>query len=245
MCDDFMDVTWNPWHGCHKLSAGCVHCYVYRMDKRHDREIGVIRRTGNFMLPVMRNRAGTYKIPSGTMVYTCFTSDFFLEEADAWRQQAWQMIKARSDLQFLFITKRIDRFYYCIPSDWGDGYDNVHICCTVENQDRADYRLPIFREVPVRKKSIVCEPLLERIDLSDFLGDWVQEVLAGGESGNGARICDYDWVLDLYRQCREHHVAFTFRQTGARLKKDGKVYHIPRQYQFQQARKAGLEDYPE
>lgn len=197
------------------------------------------------MLPVMRNRAGVYKIPSGTMVYTCFTSDFFLEEADAWRQQAWQMIKVRSDLKFLFITKRIDRFYHCIPSDWGGGYDNVHICCTVENQDRADYRLPIFREVPVRKKSIVCEPLLEKIDLSNFLGDWVQEVLAGGESGSEARVCDYNWVLDLYRQCREHHIAFTFRQTGAKLKKDGKVYRIPRQYQFRQARKAGLKYYPE
>ena len=240
-----MDVTWNPWHGCHKLSAGCAHCYVYRMDQKHGREIGVIRKTGNFMLPVMRNRAGAYKIPSGTMVYTCFTSDFFLEEADAWRQQAWQMIKVRSDLKFLFITKRIERFYHCIPSDWGDGYDNVHICCTVENQDRADYRLPIFREVPVRKKSIVCEPLLEKIDLSNFLGDWVQEVLAGGESGSEARVCDYNWVLDLYRQCREHHIAFTFRQTGAKLKKDGKVYRIPRQYQFQQARKAGLKYYPE
>lgn len=155
------------------------------------------------------------------------------------------MIKVRSDLKFLFITKRIDRFYHCIPSDWGDGYDNVHICCTVENQDRADYRLPIFREVPVRKKSIVCEPLLEKIDLSNFLGGWVQEVLAGGESGSEARVCDYNWVLDLYRQCREHHIAFTFRQTGTKLKKDGKVYRIPRQYQFQQARKAGLKYYPE
>lgn len=239
-----MDVTWNPWHGCHKLSAGCAHCYVYRMDEMHGREIGAVRKTGNFMLPVSRNRAGEYKIPSGTMVYTCFTSDFFLEDADEWRIQVWQIMKARSDLQFLFITKRIDRFYDCIPPDWGTGYSNVHICCTVENQDRADYLLPIFREVPVGRKSIICEPLLGRIDLSEYLGDWVQEVLVGGESGNEARVCDYAWVLDLHCQCMEHHVAFTFRQTGARLRKDEKVYHIRRQYQFQQARKAGIKYRP-
>ena len=133
-------VTWNLWHGCHKISTGCKHCYVYRSDAKYDRNSAEVHKTQNFNLPVKKDRSGKYKIPSGTCIYTCFTSDFLLEDADVWRQDAWAMIRERSDCTFLFITKRIDRLMQCVPSDWGDGYDNVVVCCTVENQERADYR---------------------------------------------------------------------------------------------------------
>ena len=79
------------------------------------------------------------------------------------------MIKQRRDVTFFIITKRIHRFAECIPDDWGDGYDNVHICCTCENQKAADFRLPIFIKAPIKQKSIICEPLLEQIDLSKYL----------------------------------------------------------------------------
>lgn len=235
-----MSVTWNLWHGCHKISAGCANCYVYRMDEKHGRDSSVVRKTGEFNLPVRRNRLGTYKVPAGEMVYTCFTSDFLLEDADEWRPQAWEMIRQRSDLVFMFITKRIDRLERCLPADWGDGYPHVQICCTAENQERADYRLPIFSRSPVQHKSIVCEPLLEEIDLSPYLGPWVKQVIAGGESGTKARICDYQWILSLRRQCVEHDVPFTFKQTGYRFRKDGRLYLIDRPYQHRQAYKAGI-----
>lgn len=235
-----VSVMWNPWHGCHKISPGCLHCYVYRSDEKHGRDSFLISKTGNFNLPVRKNRGGVYKIPSGEEIDTCFTSDFFVEEADPWRQEAWQMMKARPDLSFLFITKRIDRFYNCIPSDWGEGYLNVHICCTMENQDRVNYRLPIFREAPIRQKSIICAPLLEPIDFSGCLGGWVKEVVVAGESGSEGRVCDYNWVLDIRRQCMAADVSFTFRQTGAYFKKDGRLYRIKRQFQHRQARKAGI-----
>jgi protein gp37 len=159
---------WNLWHGCHKLSAGCRHCYVYRGDDRRDVDSTVVAKTKNFDLPVQKKRSGEYKILSGTLVYTCFTSDFLVEDADLWRAEAWGMMRLRSDLNFLMITKRIDRLQETLPDDWGDGYDNVTICCTVENQDRADYRLPIYKAAPVKHKIIICEPLLERIDLRPY-----------------------------------------------------------------------------
>ncbi len=235
-----MSITWNPWHGCHKISPGCANCYVYRADKRHGRDSTVIKKTAEFDLPLKKNRQGRYKIPWGELVYTCFTSDFLLEEADPWRGEVWQMMRTRSDLEFLFITKRIHRFKECLPPDWGEGYPNVHVCCTVENQDQANFRLPIFQSAPIAKKSIVCEPLLGYINLSDWLGNWVEEVLAGGESGSAARICKYDWVLDIRRQCIEAGVPFTFHQTGERLEKDGKLYCIRRKYQHSQAKKADI-----
>src|SRR5699024_11865191 len=81
---------------------------------------------------------------------------FFLEEADEWRPECWRMIRERSDLRFAIITKRIHRFMECIPDDWGEGYPNVSVYCTVENQQMADYRLPIYLELPIRdRKSVV------------------------------------------------------------------------------------------
>ena len=103
-----------------------------------------MRKTSAFNLPVRRSRDGRFKVPAGEMVYTCFTSDFLVEEADAWRAEAWEMIRTRSDLRFFFITKRIDRLMQVLPPDWGDGYENVVIGCTVENQAMADYRLLLF-----------------------------------------------------------------------------------------------------
>ena len=93
---------WNPWHGCTKISPGCKYCYVYRQDEMYGSEISSqeCRKTGNFNLPIKRKRDKSWKIPSGRIVFTCFTSDFLLKDADEWRPECWQMIKQRSDLWF-------------------------------------------------------------------------------------------------------------------------------------------------
>ena len=100
--------------------------------------------------------------------------------------------------------------------------------------------MPVFRDAPIRHKMIVCEPLLERLDLSAYLDDWVESVTVGGESGEQARLCEYDWILEIRRQCIEANVQFHFKQTGAVFQKDGKVYRIPRKLQHAQARKANI-----
>jgi protein gp37 len=232
---------WNPWHGCHKISPGCKNCCVYRFDAAFNRDASDISKTADYTLPLKKKRNGDYKLQPGETVYTCFTSDFFLEEADEWRIDAWQMIRTRIDLQFYIITKRINRFNVNLPADWGDGYPHVTICSTTETQETADYRLPILLSLPMKHKAVICEPLLERINLSRWLHPSIEEVIIGGESGNNARICNYDWVLDLRAQCIEQKVAFYFKQTGARFVKDGRVYRIKRQDQHSQATKAGID----
>lgn len=231
---------WNLWHGCRKISPGCQNCYVYRGDARYGRDSSLVAKTQSFDLPLRKNRQGGAKIPSGETVYTCFTSDFFLEEADEWRPEAWSIMKMRPDLEFLIITKRIHRFHAGLPADWGGGYDNVAIFSTCENQAMADYRLPLLLDAPIRHKGIVCEPLLERIDLSNYLGPMMEGVVVGGESGEKARVCDYDWILDIRHQCADAGVPFTFKQTGRFFRKDGKLYTIERKHQHAQARRAGI-----
>ncbi len=234
---------WNPWHGCTKISPGCKYCYVYRQDEMYGTAISssLCRKTGNFNLPVKKKRDGSYKIPPGKIVFTCFTSDFLLQDADAWRPDCWEMIRQRSDCWFYFFTKRIDRLAHCLPPDWNDGYDNVLVGCTVENQDTADYRLPIFRALPIKHKSIIAAPLITQMDISPYLDQSIEEVSVGGESGVNARACDFNWILDLRRQCVEKQVPFRFHQTGAHFIKDGRRYRIKRGDQLIQAKKAGID----
>lgn len=78
------------------------------------------------------------------------------------------MIKERQDIEFLILTKRIDRFMVSLPEDWGEGYDNVNLGCTVETQEIADYRLPLFLSYPIKRRFIACGPMLEKIDLTVF-----------------------------------------------------------------------------
>jgi protein gp37 len=235
-----MSVSWNLWHGCHKHSEGCKHCYVYRGDAKRKMDSSVVHKTKRFAIITARKKSGEYKIPGGQMVYTCFTSDFFLEDADSWRIEAWEMIRERRDLRFFFITKRIERFLTNLPEDWGDGYDHVIIGCTVENQRCADFRLPLFRELPLKHRVIICEPLLEAIDLIPYLDDKIEQVVVGGESGPEARLCDFAWVVQLRDQCLKQNVSFHFKQTGSNFLKDGVLYKIAWKDMHSQARKAGI-----
>ncbi len=237
--------SWRPWHGCHKCSPGCQNCYVYRGDARYGRDAAQVRTTREFDLPARGRRGGEPSIPSGETVFTCLTSDFFIEEADAWRAAAWRMMHARPDLMFYIITKRIERFDVSLPEDWGEGYGNVTIAVTCENQEKADARVPQLLSLPVQHRELVCEPLLEELDLSAWLAQGIEGVTVGGESGMSARLCRYEWVQDIASQCARENVPFYFKQTGACFEKGGRIYRIPRQEQQEQARRAGLSSPPE
>ena len=232
---------WNPWHGCHKISAGCANCYMYRRDAEFGKDSSVVEKTGTFDLPLRKKRDGSFKL-DGDCVYACMTSDFFVEEADEWRAEAWEMIRSRADLHFYIITKRIDRFMVSLPSDWADGYDNVTICSTCENQQTADHRLPILLELPIKHREIIHEPMLEEIHIEKYLSSGrIERVICGGESGDNARLCCYDWILSTREQCIKYGVPFHFKQTGAKFQKDGRIYFIKRSMQTPQAHKAGID----
>ena len=232
-------MMWNPWRGCHRYSEGCKYCYIHKGDAKRGMDTNNIVKSKNFDAPIVKNKNGEYKMKSGKLVYVCFSSDFLIEDADVWRDECWKMMKERSDLNFLFLTKRIERFMECIPSDWGEGYDNVTIGCTIENQDRADQRLSLFSKMPIKHKNIICQPLIEKIDIEKYL-DNVELVVVGGESDRNARPLDYDWVLDIREQCIRKEVSFEFRQCGTHFLKDGKEYTIPTKQLMSQARKANI-----
>lgn len=223
-----MHDIWNPWHGCIKCSEGCQNCYMYFLDSLRDKNGSDIYRTkAGFRYPLSKDRAGNYKVKSGEMLRVCMTSDFFLKEADEWRDEAWEIIHQRPDVKFFLLTKRPERVKDCLPYNWGDGWENVMFNVTCENQRRADERIPILLSLPFKHKGIMCAPYIGPVSIKEYLPEGqIEQVLCDGENYNGARPCYYEWVKSLHDECVEYNVTFVFCGTGRRFVKDGKTYSI-------------------
>ena len=237
-----MHDIWNPWHGCKKCSEGCQNCYMFYLDAKRDKNGADIYRTkSGFKYPLSKHRNGEYKVKSGEMLRVCMTSDFFLEEADLWRDEAWQIISQRPDVKFFLLTKSPERVASNLPWDWGDGFENVMLNVSCENQRRADERIPILLELPFKHKGIMCAPYIGQVSIEKYLPTGqIEQVLCDGENYGGARPCHYEWVKSLYDECVRYNVTFVFCGTGSRFVKDKKLYKLDSKIQVEQAYKSGL-----
>lgn len=210
------DATWNPWQGCTKVSPACANCYMFRDMKRYGRDGAVVRRSAHktFGLPLNRKRDGSYALTPGMKVFTCSWSDWFHTAADEWRPEAWAIIKQRPDLVFQIVTKRTERIAECLPADWGDGYPNVWMLATVENQEWANIRVPQLLDVPAVVRGLSMEPLLGQVFLPAGWLRGLHWIITGGESGPGARPTHPDWFRSLRDQAQAAGVAFHHKQNG-------------------------------
>ena len=216
---------------------------MYFLDSLRDRDGSDIYQTkAGFRYPLSKDRSGAYKVKSGEMLRVCMTSDFFLEEADPWRDEAWQIMHQRPDVKFFLLTKRPERVRDHLPRNWDGGWENVMFNVTCENQKRADERIPILLDLPFKHKGIMCAPYIGPVSIRKYLpAGQIEQVLCDGENYGGARPCHYEWVRSLSAECREFNVTFTFCGTGRVFVKDGKTYHLEGNgLQSQQAYKSGL-----
>ena len=234
----------NLWHGCRKYSEGCENCYMYYLDEIRGvpERASIIQKTGDFNKPVRRDRRGEYKIPPGYCLRINMTSDTFLEEADDWRDEMWDMIRERSDVRFYILTKRVPRIQECLPDYWGDGYENVELNMTCENQRAFDERWPIFEKIPAKHKGINLAPLVGPVDITPALeSGQMDNICLGGEGFGGRRPCHYEWIKAVSEACERYKVNFTVNALGAVFVKDGKEYLMERQdVQGKQAFLSGL-----
>lgn len=216
-CEIVARNTWNPWHGCIKVSAGCRFCYMYRDKERYKQDPTVVLRSkSNFNDPLR------WKEPK--IIFTCSWSDWFIEEADAWREEAWKIIKATPHHTYQILTKRPERIAECLPADWGKGYPNVWLGVSVENQKNT-HRISTLVKNHAAINFVSFEPLLGEIDLrkvSDLhLVDWA---IIGGESGNDTgdyryRSCEIEWIKSLIIDLEMKKISVFVKQLGTHLAK--------------------------
>ncbi len=223
-----MHDIWNPWHGCQRCSEGCQNCYMFYLDRIHNNgDSSVVKKTSGFYYPLSKNRDGSFKVKSGELIRVCMSSDFFVEGADAWRGEAWEIMAERPDVKFFLLTKRPQRVEKCLPKNWGDGLDNVFFNVTCENQRRADERIPILHSLPFKHKGIMTAPLIGEITIEKYLAEGqIEQVICGGENYDGARPLNLDWVKRLHNECEKADVNFAFIETGNYYIKDGKTTFI-------------------
>jgi protein gp37 len=206
------DRTFNPWRGCHKISPGCKNCYMFTAQYRYGRDPNQVVRTGTWGDPLKWQRAAA---AAGRVerVFTCSWSDWFIEEADAWRDEAWALVKSTPNLVYQILTKRPENILERLPADWGDGYPNVWLGVSIENRKHGLPRIDVLRTVPAAMRFLSVEPLLEH--LGEVNLDGIGWVIVGGESGPGWRPMEHSWALDLRDQCAEEGVPFFYKQSAA------------------------------
>jgi protein gp37 len=215
---------------------------MYYLDDMRDKDGADIYRTSAFSYPLSRDRKGRYKIQSGEKISVCMTSDFFLEEADEWRPEAWNIMRMRSDVIFILVTKRPQRIADCLPSDWGSGWPNIILNVTCENQKRTDERMPLLLELPFRHKGVYVAPVIGPVKLGKYLDSGqIEQVVCGGENYGGRRPCCFDWVKSLREECEERDITFCFMETGTVFIKNGKKYELRgKRLQTVQAFRSGM-----
>jgi protein gp37 len=216
---EWTDSTVNFWTGCKKVSEGCSRCYMYRNKERYGQDPTTVLRTKDKTF----SQALKWKDPR--RIFTCSWSDFFIENADRWRNDAWDIIKKTPQHDWQILTKRPERIMQCLPNDWGDGWDNVWLGTSIESQKYLQ-RAAILGEVPAIIRFISAEPLLGQIDLKQLGSDldkyhWC---IVGGESGNNNgkyryRECELEWIEKIINDLQGTSVSVFIKQMGTHLAK--------------------------
>ncbi len=231
------DHSWNPWQGCRKVSPGCLHCYMYRDKHRfgHDPETVVRSKPATFAAPLK------WKEPA--KVFVCSWSDFFIEDADAWRDEAWEIMRRTPHLTYMLLTKRAENIKDRLPPDWP--MKNVWLGVTAENQETANKRIPLLLDIPAVCRFVSVEPMISPVSLSAWMWESYEYrdrlngylsgddgdvcvvsscrpsgkigwIICGGESGPEARAMSTEWALDLKRQCTRTRTPFFMKQMSGK-----------------------------
>ncbi len=212
----YCDETWNPVTGCTKHSPGCANCYAAQMAPRLKNRFGYGE--DPFQITFHEYRLEIpYSWKSRKVVFICSMGDLFHKDVlDKWIDMVMEVVRTAVQHQFLIFTKRAQRMHdYMMAYVEREGAmpRNAWLGVSVEDQKRADERLPLLLETPAAHRFLSVEPLLEHVNLSLATGistiDWV---ITGGESGRQARFMEADWARAIRDQCQENGVPFYMKQ---------------------------------
>ena len=208
--DEVTHHTWNPWRGCTMVSPGCANCYMFRQQRAYGNDPEQVVRTKTWGEPLRWQRKAE-AAGRTELVFTPSWSDWFHEDADAWRPEAWALLRRCPNLIFQVLTKRPERIAEHLPPDWGEGYANVWLGVSVERDDYC-WRADLLRATPARLRWVCAEPLLGPLPSLRLEG--ISWVVCGGESGPDHRPMDPRWAIELRDRCLTAGVPFYFKQSS-------------------------------
>lgn len=212
---EWADHTFNPWWGCSRVSPGCENCYAEKWAKRFGVKWGVheARRTfdaKHWAEPVKWNAAAG-KAGRRDRVFCASMADVFDDHAPLSEyERLWRLIEVTPHLNWLLLTKRPQRFLVHL-GDLAKTHPNVWLGVTVEDQRRADERMPLLVKQSAARKFVSYEPALGPVNLEPWAAqfDWV---ITGAESGPGARPFDENWARSMRDWCTKTGTFFFYKQ---------------------------------
>jgi protein gp37 len=245
------DHTFNPWWGCSKVSEGCKNCYAEKIALRLDPGSWGPDGERKGQTEVYWAQLETWNkkaLAKGRRARVfCGSMCDIMEahnELPIQRIALWYEVFERRNLDFLLLTKRPENFLNSqyFPINWiEDGCPpNVWAMTSVENQERAEERIPHLQKVKAIVRGLSCEPLLGPLDLTKLLhcghcrgtrveprghapcsacggtGGKIHWVIIGGESGPGSRECYLEWIVDIVQQCQDQGVCVFVKQLGSK-----------------------------
>lgn len=234
------DANWNPWTGCRKVSAACKNCLMFLTQRSRYENFGHqaihdpsnIRRCKTTWRKPYKLQKQAEAIGRNLSCFVCGYSDFFIEEADNWREDAWRVIRETPSVVYQIQTKRTHRIAACLPPDWGDGYPNVWLGASVEMK-KYFFRLDNLRAIPCKLRYADNLGMLEDLmpELEHQL-DGIGWCIAGGETGCGVvdpRPWDPQWARNVRDVCATKNIPFWMGHVAGRARKlsyllDGREY---------------------
>jgi protein gp37 len=212
---EWTDATWNPVRGCTKISPGCAHCYAATFAERFRGVPGHPYEQGFDLRLVPEKLADPFLWPAPRRVFVNSMSDLFHADVpEEYVVRVGRVMQAANWHTYQVLTKRADRMAELLrgPLRFAAELPNVWWGVSVENRKHGLPRVDLLRSAPAAVRFLSVEPLLEDLGDIDLTGiDWV---IAGGESGPGARKLEAAWVRSLRDRCAEAGTKFFFKQWG-------------------------------
>jgi len=216
---DWCHEVWNPITGCDKISDGCRNCYAQRLAFRlkgrcgydADEPFKPTFHADKLNLPLK------WKTPKRIFVNSM--GDLLHDGVKTeWLQEAFNTMRWAALHTFIILTKRPENYHRKLTEPGIIGRSeiipNVWWGVTAENQEAAEARIPRLLRIPAAVRFVSAEPLLEQVDMSVYLRE-LNWVIAGGETGPGARPMHPLWPFELFRYCNGFKKPFYFKGFGA------------------------------
>lgn len=217
------DESWNAWWGCEKVSPACKFCYAERDSKAEGDfwgKEGKRRFFGDkhWYNPIRWNKIAT-KEGVRKRVFCLSMGDVFEDrrDLDSARERLFtELVPKTPNLDWMFVTKRIECAMDLVPSSWRDKWpDNAWVITSIENQSYLDARMPYLAKIPARVRGVSAEPLCGPVDFTGWENS-IEWMITGGESGDidKIRLAPPNWYRSIRDWCTKNNIPFFFKQWG-------------------------------